>query len=174
MITQITPKCYSSLYGDQFTPSHLITIELRSRLARLECRGYGCSMTTPTRPAPTRQELESSLERYFRQAVRLAGGSAHKIAPVDKGVPDRLVLMPGGRMFLVELKTETGVVSPAQKLFHAKALSRGVVVVVLSGRVAVDTWVKGLFVSIDAAQAKAERASKRHTAAASSAITSRV
>ena len=48
-------------------------------------------------------------------------------------MPDRLVLLPGGRVYLVELKTDTGEVRPAQKVWHDKAATRGTLVVILRG-----------------------------------------
>jgi hypothetical protein len=54
------------------------------------------------------------------------------------------VLMPGGMIYLVELKKVGGEVRPAQKVWHARALRRGVVVVVLYGADAVRAWVRSL------------------------------
>lgn len=124
--------------------------------------------TKTARPAPTRKELEASLEAFFRMSIRKAGGSTHKQAPIDKGMPDRLVIMPGGRVYLVELKTEDGRLSPAQRLWHAKAAARGTKVVVLAGRADVTTWVKSLFLESDR---EAGLASKRLTAGAGRAGT---
>lgn len=43
------------------------------------------------------------------QAVRSAGGLCIKLpANLYRGIPDRLVLLPGGRVYFVELKTEKG------------------------------------------------------------------
>lgn len=48
---------------------------------------------------------ERELEEKFRNAVRRAGGRAYKfISPGNTGVPDRLVVLPGGRCGFVELK----------------------------------------------------------------------
>jgi hypothetical protein len=50
---------------------------------------------------------ESQLETYFVRVVRLVlHGKTFKMAPTVRGVPDRLVLLPGGVVELVELKTE--------------------------------------------------------------------
>lgn len=58
---------------------------------------------------------ESAIERKLQQEVRKMGGRAFKfVSPGHRGVPDRLVLMPGGRILFVELKTDTGVLSPIQ------------------------------------------------------------
>ena len=48
---------------------------------------------------------ESEIERKFVNAAKLRGGLALKfVSPGMNGVPDRLVLMPGGRMAFAELK----------------------------------------------------------------------
>ena len=91
-------------------------------------------------------DLESSLESYFRKRVRLAGGHPVKItSPAERGVPDRLVIMPGGHIYLVELKTVDGRVSPIQRVWHAKMALLGVQVFVLSGREDVDRWLAGTY-----------------------------
>lgn len=91
----------------------------------------------------TRAELEASLEAYFYRQVRLAlGGMVDKIAATRKGIPDRLVLLPGGRMYLCELKTEDGRVSAAQQLYHQRAAEVGTRVQVLVGRGGIDAWIK--------------------------------
>lgn len=62
-----------------------------------------------------------------------------QLAPTVVGVPDRLVLL-AGNMHLVELKTNTGRLSPAQVVWHARAAAAGVTVVVLRGREEVVSW----------------------------------
>ena len=48
---------------------------------------------------------ESELEEKFRRMVREAGGKAYKfVSPGNDGVPDRLVVLPGGRIGFIELK----------------------------------------------------------------------
>lgn len=48
---------------------------------------------------------ESELERKFSKLAREAGGKAYKfLSPGNDGVPDRLVVLPGGRIGFVELK----------------------------------------------------------------------
>ena len=85
---------------------------------------------------------EAQLEARFRQAVRSAGGLIEKLAPTSAGVPDRLVLMPGGRMFLVELKADGGSLRPIQRHWHERAAALGTEVIVLRGLPAVLSWVQ--------------------------------
>lgn len=48
---------------------------------------------------------ESVLEKKFRAMVAQAGGKAYKfVSPGNAGIPDRLVILPGGHIGFVELK----------------------------------------------------------------------
>ncbi len=48
---------------------------------------------------------ESELEEKFREMVKQAGGKAYKfVSPGNAGVPDRIVILPEGRICFVELK----------------------------------------------------------------------
>lgn len=48
---------------------------------------------------------ESELEKEFCSLVRQAGGKAYKfVSPGNAGVPDRIVVLPGGRIGFAELK----------------------------------------------------------------------
>lgn len=49
--------------------------------------------------------LEKELEKKFCGLVKAAGGKAYKfVSPGNDGVPDRLVVLPGGHVGFVELK----------------------------------------------------------------------
>ena len=78
--------------------------------------------------------LESTLERRFVNMVRKAGGRAYKfVSPGSLGVPDRIAILPRGRIWFVELKTETGRLSPVQKRQIDTLRSLGMNVFVLWG-----------------------------------------
>lgn len=95
----------------------------------------------PNRPA-RRAKLEAELEELFYKSIRrLLRGQVFKLAPTRKGMPDRLVALPGGRMHLVELKAEDGRLSPAQKLVHAQLAQVGILVHVLYGEAELLDWV---------------------------------
>lgn len=48
---------------------------------------------------------ESELEKRFCRLVACAGGKAYKFtSPGNAGVPDRMVILPGGRVGFIELK----------------------------------------------------------------------
>jgi hypothetical protein len=49
---------------------------------------------------------EKEIEMYLRNEVKKAGGKAYKFeSPGNDGVPDRLVIFPGNRIYFVELKS---------------------------------------------------------------------
>ena len=85
--------------------------------------------------------LESSVEAHLQNRMARIGGRAFKFMPALKGTPDRLVVFPCGRIFFVELKRPGGVLSPAQKLWHARMFKMGHVVHVIDNVETVDAFV---------------------------------
>jgi len=58
---------------------------------------------------------ESSIEKKLKTEVEKHGGKAYKfVSPGTSGVPDRIVLFPGGRLFFVELKAPGKNLEPLQ------------------------------------------------------------
>lgn len=54
---------------------------------------------------PTNKPLEKSIENVLRKAVEDEGGLCLKwVCPGHRGVPDRMILFPGGIIAFVELK----------------------------------------------------------------------
>lgn len=54
---------------------------------------------------------ESKIEKYLKKKIELLNGKAYKfVSPGISGVPDRIVLLPHGRIVFVELK------APGKKL----------------------------------------------------------
>jgi hypothetical protein len=69
---------------------------------------------------------EADVERHLVRLVEKAGGRAYKFAaPGRAGVADRLVVLPGGRVWFVELKTSTGRLSALQQVFAADMAALG-------------------------------------------------
>ena len=91
----------------------------------------------------THRDNEARLETIFRDSVRRElGGMVLKWAPIRVGTPDRVVLLPGGRIVFVELKTLTGALSSMQRHWHRQALALGTTVIVLHGRDEIMRWVE--------------------------------
>lgn len=87
---------------------------------------------------------EARVERVLVEEVRKLGGWAVKLAPTVAGLPDRLVLLPGGRVRFVELKTRGGRLSLIQGVIHRRLAELGHPVTVLWTTEEVRTWVGDL------------------------------
>ena len=62
---------------------------------------------------------EKTIEQKFREAVKAVGGVALKFtSPGLDGMPDRLALLPGGRMAFVEVKAPGKKPRPLQLARH--------------------------------------------------------
>lgn len=78
--------------------------------------------------------LEKDIEKLFRGEIKKAGGKAYKFtSPGNDGVPDRIVMLPGGRIVFVELKTDTRKLSKLQELQCRQIAELGQTVRVLHG-----------------------------------------
>ncbi len=69
-----------------------------------------------------------SLLQGCRPMRRNSGGRRGRVWLCEEGTPDIEVMLRGGRVAWIELKTATGTVSDAQKLWHAAAGEMGHVV----------------------------------------------
>lgn len=78
--------------------------------------------------------IEADAESYLVDSVRKLKGLCFKLKFLGvMGAPDRLVLMPGGRFFFVELKQTTGALEPSQQVLFPRIEKRGFKVYVLYG-----------------------------------------
>ena len=76
--------------------------------------------------------LEKEIEKKLVTAVRMMDGVAVKfVSPGYAGMPDRLVLLPGGRMAFVEVKRPGEQPRPLQKARHRMLQRLGFKVYVL-------------------------------------------
>ena len=63
--------------------------------------------------------LEKSIEKKLADAVKKRGGLAPKfVSPGLDGMPDRIVLMPGGRLAFIEVKAPGKKPRPLQEARH--------------------------------------------------------
>lgn len=71
-------------------------------------------------------ESEKDTERYLNRRVKALGGRSYKwVSPGCSGVPDRIVVMPGGRAVFVELKSEGRTSTDQQKRRQAELRKLG-------------------------------------------------
>jgi VRR_NUC domain-containing protein len=69
--------------------------------------------------------LEKDVEAFLVRQVRARGWVTWKLAPTEVGIPDRIVLVPGGSVWFIELKrARGGRVSERQK-YLLRVLERG-------------------------------------------------
>ncbi len=85
---------------------------------------------------------ERDIEAYLRDRAKAAGGKAYKwTSPGNNGVPDRMVLLPGGRIAFAELKAPGKKPTPLQVAQHRYINSLGLPVTVIDSREGVDALI---------------------------------
>lgn len=85
---------------------------------------------------------ERDIEDRLRDGIKKLGGLCYKfVSPGNRGVPDRLVLLPGGAVYFVELKTEVGRLSKIQRVQIKRMERLGVQIAVLYGLSEVDAFL---------------------------------
>lgn len=85
---------------------------------------------------------EKVVEEYLRDKVREAGGRAYKfVSPGNAGVPDRIVMLPGGVLAFVELKAPGGKPTKIQLAQHKKIEALGFKVFVIDSKEKVEELI---------------------------------
>jgi hypothetical protein len=86
---------------------------------------------------------EKAIERRMCGLIKQRGGLAYKLtSPNNPGVPDRLVITPGGTVWFVELKTVDGGLTPIQAFQIRELEKRGANVRVVKGWEAAKKFVE--------------------------------
>lgn len=86
---------------------------------------------------------EADLESWFAKRVKKTGGRSYKwVSPGNSGVPDRIVLLKGGRTVYVELKTEKGKLSDLQRFQIRHLEELGADVRVLYGKADCEKFIE--------------------------------
>jgi Holliday junction resolvase len=82
---------------------------------------------------------ENIIERYLVRRVRELGGMAVKqVWQGRRGAPDRLVILPGGKMFFVECKAPGQSCRPHQLREHDRLRKLGITVLVIDNKDFID------------------------------------
>lgn len=85
---------------------------------------------------------EKVIEKYLVDQVALLGGWAIKFIPDQvRGLPDRIVLLPEGKIFFVELKSKGHKLRPIQKSIHKRFELIGFVVLTIDSIEMVDSFI---------------------------------
>ena len=78
--------------------------------------------------------LEKEVEKFLVREVKKLGGISFKfISPGNAGVPDRIVILPSGKVIFVELKTDKGKLTKLQEVQIKKISDLGADARVLRG-----------------------------------------
>ena len=86
---------------------------------------------------------ESTIEKHFVAKVKALGGVAYKFtSPAHRGVADRVVCLPDGSTWFVELKAPGGRLSPLQKHFQSEMARKGQRYACLWSKEHADEWIK--------------------------------
>ena len=88
--------------------------------------------------------LEKIVEQHLVKRIKALDGAAYKFKSTVAGVSDRIVLLPGGVIWFVELKSETGKLSPMQHIFAAEMARLGQNYIVLNSKENVDAYISSL------------------------------
>ena len=71
-------------------------------------------------------KLEKEIERTYAQTIKDMGGECLKfVSPGNTGVPDRIILLPGGEIKFVEFKKPGGRLSKLQKYWQQRLIDLG-------------------------------------------------
>ena len=90
-------------------------------------------------------ELEREIEKYLGRELKAIGCLWYKwISPGARGVPDRILILPDGKVWFVELKTERGQLMPVQVVQLERLRTWGQKVFVLKGMNEAQDFVRQL------------------------------
>ena len=86
--------------------------------------------------------LEKQIEAHLVKRVKELGGVAYKFtSPAHRGVADRIVCLPDGSTWFIEVKTEGGRLSPLQKVFGDEMARLKQNYCVLWNKEQIDEWL---------------------------------
>ena len=89
---------------------------------------------------------EKEVEQYLNKRVKndLRGLSLKFVSPGFNGVPDRIILIPGGRVYFVETKAPGKTMRKLQKWVCGQIESLGFAVLTIDTKQKADVFVKEL------------------------------
>lgn len=85
---------------------------------------------------------EKIIEKYLVQRVKDLGGRAYKFtSPAHRGVADRVVCLPNGQTWFIELKAPDGRLSELQKIFASDMALMNQKYACLWSKEQIDGWI---------------------------------
>lgn len=86
---------------------------------------------------------ERDIEKYLRDRIKKIKGIAYKFeSPGNAGVPDRIVLLPDGRLHFVELKAPGKKPTKLQLAQHRRIEKLGHRVLIIDSKEKVDNFIE--------------------------------
>lgn len=76
--------------------------------------------------SPRSDYSERDIEKWLTAQIKQLNGISYKfVSPGNPGVPDRIYLLPGGRVWFVEVKTSTGRLTDLQRKQGDRIMKQG-------------------------------------------------
>ena len=105
--------------------------------------GFEASTVLQKEEKTVDMDREGKVETFLLKKVKQFRGKCYKfISPGHVGAPDRIVIMPQGKVYFVETKAPGKKPRPSQRAFHRELASVGVRVYVLDSKEAVTSFVE--------------------------------
>ena len=93
-------------------------------------------------------DLEKDIERYFVKSVQSLDGITFKFNSMsNRGVADRIVCLPNGETWFVEIKKDGGKLSALQKIFASDMAKLNQKYACLWNREQIDRWLSLIHIS---------------------------
>lgn len=89
--------------------------------------------------------IEKDIERWLGNQLKKLGCIYMKfVSPGNDGVPDRIVILPGGGVIFIELKSTQGKLMANQRVQISRLRKQGALVFVVTGKTDAKLFVDGI------------------------------
>lgn len=89
--------------------------------------------------------MEKDIERWLGNQLKKMGCIYMKfVSPGNDGVPDRIIVLPGGATIFVELKSTTGKLMANQRVQISRLRKQGALVFVITGKTDAELFVEDI------------------------------
>ena len=89
--------------------------------------------------------MEKDIERWLGNQLKNLGCIYMKfVSPGNDGVPDRIIILPGGQIVFAELKDDGGRLRPNQRIQIDRMRKQGALVNVVTGKIGAKAFVENM------------------------------